>query len=91
MAKWEYKVVRREIYDHPYASLHGAPEKLLDGFIEEERTFLKEFGEEGWELVHLKEIEGKWVTSPENWPHGDPLRQVWVSGCKILYFKRQAE
>lgn len=82
MLEWEYKVESIGAYDHPWAEFQA--QSPAAGI----QKLLEDWGKEGWELMHVHEIEGKWRSSPEMYPGGDPGRQTWDNGMTIMYFKR---
>lgn len=80
MTEWEYKVQTLSFSDHPFFEGQNVSVSI--------EAMLMEIGKEGWELVHIKDVDGRWRSNPEKYPGGDPGRMTWEYGTSILYFKR---
>jgi hypothetical protein len=83
MVQWEYKVHVVGLSDNPYNKKYGPvdPTKWME-------ELLGGLGKEGWELMHVKDVTGEWVSNPERYPGGDRGRMTWNHGMTIMYFKR---
>jgi hypothetical protein len=81
MIQWEYKVLNiGSLKGHPYFPQQDPSQGI--------QKALEDLGKEGWELMHVSEIDPKWRSDPESFPGGDPGRMTWESGLTLLYFKR---
>lgn len=80
MLQWEYKVLNIGSEGHPWFERQDPSPGI--------QKMLEDLGKEGWELMHVHEIQGKWRSNPEMYPGGDPGRMTWDSGFTIVYFKR---
>jgi len=84
MTDWQYKVQVFGVPDNPYFKGSFTEGSMAKGL----EDALDALGKEGWELMHVKDVKGDWVSDPERYPGGDPGRMSWSSGRTVMYFKR---